>query len=158
MEIKEKLLIDELMEELNTGELGEYFCDYKEGYICDIISEIADNKVGIYWDDIFEWAKGNVSYIEEALEEFGTPTDNKGNADFIRIIQQGWYYANEQNLYENLEESLKNWAYNYIKYDLKIEEITEEENSKLLEWNFIDNNEELQNLSDFIEQIFKKDE
>lgn len=149
----EKLKIEDLKKELYCGDFGEYFRNYGRGYICDIITEIADNNVDIYNYDLMEWAKGNTSYIEEALDEFGTPTDNNGRADFMRIVQQGQYYYNERNIYENLEDSLKFFMYDYIEKDLKITELTEEQNDDLLEWDFSDNNEELENLIEHIDDI-----
>lgn len=152
-----KLKIEELKKDLYLGDYGEYFRDYDNGYICDIISEIADNEVPIYYSDIWEEAKENQEYIEEALLEFGTPTDNRGQADLMRIFQQGLYLKNEQNLYENLEESLKFFMYDYIEKDLNIKEITEEQNENLLDWNFEDNNEQIENLIEHIEEILKEE-
>lgn len=142
--------IEDLKKDLYIGDFGEYFVDYDNGYICDIISEIADNKIDIYNYDLLEWAKYNIDYIENALNEFGTPTDN-GKADFIRIIQQGQYYYNEQNLYKNLEDSLKFFMYDYIEKELGVEELTEEQYNDLLDWDFSDNNEKLENLIEHIQ-------
>lgn len=152
-----KLKIKELKNNLYLGELGDRFVDYKEGYICDVISEIADNNVPIYYNDIWKEAAENSSYIEEALDEYGTPTDTHGKADILHILMQGLCYKNECDLYEHLENSLKFWAYNYIEFELKIEEITEEQNDNLLDWDFDDNNEQLENLIEHIENIFEKE-
>ena len=149
----ENLKIEELKKDLYIGDLGEYFCDYDNGYICDIIQEIADNNCPIYYNDIWEEAKENLEYIEEALREFGTPTNNNNIPDLMKIFQQGIYYKNEQDLNENLEESLQYFMYDYIEKELKIEEITKEQNDDLLEWDFTDNNEELENLIEHIENI-----
>lgn len=153
----EKLKIEELKKDLYLGDYGEYFRDYNNGYICDIISEIADNQVPIYYSDIWEEAKENQEYIEEGLLQFGTPTDSRGQADLMRIFQQGLYLKNEQNLYENLEESLKFFMYDYIEKDLNIKEITEEQNENLLDWDFEDNNEQIENLIEHIEEILKEE-
>lgn len=153
----ENFKIEDLKKELYCGDFGDCFRDYDNGYICDIITEIADNNVDIYNNDLMEWAKGNISYIEEALEEFGEPKVN-GRIDFMRIIQQGQYYYNEQNLYENLEDSLKMFMYDYIEKDLKITELTEEQNDNLLDWDFLDYNEQLENLIEHIKTILKEKE
>ena len=92
------------------------------------------------------------------MSEFGTPTDSRGNADLIRIFQQGLYFGNERELYNNLEDSLKFFAYDYIEKELKIREITEEQNENLLEWDFEDNNEMLENLIEHIQNIFETEE
>lgn len=145
-----KLKIEDLKKELYTGDLGEYFTEYDNGYVCDIITEIADNNVDIYYSNLFEWAKHNFDYINEANEEMGTP------ADITKQIQQGQYYANEQNLYKNLEESLQFFMYDYVEKYFNIKEITEEQNENLLDWDFSDNNERLENLIEHINNIFEK--
>ena len=152
------LKIEDLKNELFIGDLGEYLNDYNEGYIGDIITEIADNNVPIYYNDIWEEAKENQEYIEEALQEFGTPADIKGNTDLMRIFQQGIYLKNERDLYENLEDILKYYMYDYIEKILKLKEITEEQNDDLLDWDFSDNNEQLENLIEHIEDILNKEE
>ena len=154
----ENLKIKDLKNDLYLGDLGEYFVDYNNGYIGDIITEIADNEIPIYYNDIWEEAKNNQDYIEEALQEFGTPTDSNGNVDLIKTFQQGIYLKNERNLYENLEDILKYYMYDYIEKELKIDEITENQNDDLLNWDFSDNNEQLENLIEHIENIFNKEE
>ena len=145
--IMEKLKIEELKKDLWIGDLGDRFRDYDCGYICDIITEIADNNVDIYYYDLFEWAKDNFSIIEEANEEMGAPND------IIKQIQQGEFLAFERELYENLEDNLKYFMYDYIEKDLQIKEITEEQNENLLDWDFSDNNEQLENLIEHINEI-----
>lgn len=146
----EKLKIEELKKELYTGDLGDRIRNYSGGYICDIITEIADNNVDIYYSDLFEWAKHNFEIIEEANEEFGAPND------IIKQIQQGEFLAFERELYENLEDNLKYFMYDYIEKDLKIKEITEEQNENLLDFDFSDNNEQLENLIDHINEILEQ--
>ena len=61
-------------------------------------------------------------------------------------------------MYDNLEDSLKFFVYTYINNVLKIEEITEEQNDDLLDFDFNDNNESLENLIEHIENILKETE
>lgn len=152
------LKISDLKSYLNIGDLGDCFRDYSNGYICDIISEIADNHVYIYNYDLLEWAKDNYGYIEEALDEFGTPTDSRGKTDFIKIIQQGQYYAYEQELYNNLHDNIEYFILDYIEKTLDFEEITETQyNTLKYEIDFEDNNEELENIIEKIDEIIKKE-
>ena len=146
------LKIEELRKELNLGELGEYFVDYDNGYICDIITEISDNHIDIYTSDLFDWAKNYFSYIEEVNTEIGTPTD------ILQQIQQGQFYYYEQNIYNNLEDIMLNYMYNYIENVLNIKEITEEQYDDLLDFDFNDNNEMLENLIDHINEVLKIEE
>lgn len=140
----EKLKIKDLKKDLFIGDFGYDFIDYSDGYICDIITEIADNNVDIYTQDLLDWVPDNYSYIEEANEELGVPHD------FLKQIQQGQYYYNERNIYEHLEDILKNYMYNYIENYLNIEEITENQYEKLLDFDFEDNNGLLEDLLDHI--------
>lgn len=151
----EKLKIEDLRNELYLGDYGNDFINYEKGYICDIISEIADNNVPIYNTEIWSQVEENSNYVEEALQEFGTPIDNNGQVDLIKIFQQGLYYKNEQDIYENLEEILKNWMYNYIEYTLNIKEITEKENDELLLYDFSDHNSTLEELVEYISEVLE---
>lgn len=147
--MKNLLKIDDLRKELYTGDLGDRFCDYDNGYICDIITEIADNAVDIYTSDLLDWARNNYKYIDEAMQEFGRPDD------FLGEIRQGQYLYNERNLYDNLEDSLILFVYVYIQNVLGIEEITEEQNESLLDYDYTGNNDQLENIIDHIKEVFK---
>ena len=103
-------IVDEI-KNLNIGDYGDRLENYDgSDYICDAISEIADENTDIYYSDLFEWAKENYDYINEANEEFGIPKDG----DIIKQIQQGQFYAIEQEIYEDLQDCIKNYAYKYI--------------------------------------------
>lgn len=123
-----------------------------------VLEIIADNHVAIYYSEIFEWAKDNIGYIEEALREFGTPQNGSGNADFIRIIQQGQFYANEEDLYKNLKDTILFRIYDYLQHDLDISEITEEQQAEIEALNVEDNNERLENLLQQAKNIVKNEE
>lgn len=122
--------IKELKEELALycGDYGDCICDYNSGYIDDIFHEIADNHVAIYWTDLCEWAKGNSSYIDEYVAEFGI--DEK-NFDFFRLIQGGQYLCNLEELNKNRDDIIKLFILNYIENELGIHEINEENESEL---------------------------
>lgn len=141
------LKIEDLKKELFIGDFGEYLVDYDEGYICDIITDIADNNIDIYTADLLNWIPDNYEYIEEANQEFGVPDD------FLKQVQQGQYYYNERNIYEHLEDILKYYMYDFIENNLDIKEITEEQNERLLDFDFNDNNELLENLIEHINEV-----
>lgn len=153
----EKLLkIEDLKNDLFLGELGEQITEYDNGYIGDIITEIADSNVDIYNDDLMEWAKGNTSYIEDAIREFGTPEDSNGHPDFMKLIMQGQYYMYEQDLYNNIEDILKYWAYDYIENKYNITELTEEQNDEIEFYNYT-NVDRLEEIEGMIEGIFESE-
>lgn len=124
-------------------------CDYSDGYICDVITEIADNNVDIYYYDLFEWAKNNFDAINEANDELGTPND------IIKQIQQGQYLQIERELYDNFDDMIKLYIYDFIYNVLNIEEITEEQAEKIDDSNF-DNNDKLDDVNDFINDLFEE--
>ena len=92
-------------------QLIDYFGSKKElkeatkDEVSDAITELADSNCDVYNADILEWVTKDNNYykVEEAIDDFGTPEAN-GKADFIKIIQQGQYYANRELLEEAREE------------------------------------------------------
>lgn len=158
----EKIKVIELLGEIKKGNESlsvdiDSFVDYSESdYICDIISELSDSNIDIYNSDLLEWAKGNYSYIEDAIDEFGNATDREGKTDFIRTIQQGQYLAYSQEIYENLSDYIKVYAYDYILNNKGIEELTSEKYEEIeSELNDIDNNDTLDNIIDKINDILE---
>ena len=68
----EILDVQELLNDLELGDFGHEFENYSGStYICDAITEIADNYVSIYYSDIMDFIKNNVEEVEEAIDEFG---------------------------------------------------------------------------------------
>lgn len=151
----ENLKIENLKSDLIIGDFGRDIDNYDYGYICDIITEIADNHIDIYNSDLLEWACGNYSYIENSVREFGI---NEKDFDFFRLIQQGQYLANEQYLYDNLQNIVLYRLYSYIFSNLGITEITKKQNNKILSLNIDDNNENLENLFEQLDEIFENEE
>lgn len=99
-------------------DLLEEFGDCSSGYICDIISQVADNNVDIYNYDLWEWAKDNENYIEEAIANFGI--DSK-NFNLIKLFQMGQYQFYEQAIYSNLSD----FIYYTILNNINVEEISD---------------------------------
>lgn len=128
--------IDELIKDIKNNNTMEKvdisaLCDYTSAnWLNDILHEIADNSVDIYNYNLLEWCKDNYSYIEYALDEYGTPTDSNGRADFFRMIQQGQYYANCEEIYNNLNDMLKIYVLDLLQKE-DIKEITQEQDEKI---------------------------
>lgn len=147
--------IQELREEqdLYLGDYGGYLVDYNSGYICDCISELADNNVDIYNYNLLEWVKNNSEYVERAAAEFGI---DSRNFDFFKLLQQGQYMQIEEELYNNIDDILKNWIITYIEHDLKIIELTDEQVKDVGElFGDVDINDELDNVAERIDNIFQ---
>lgn len=126
-----KVKIEDLKREVkkNFESYEEYITEYYnyQNDVDDIIHDIADNNVDIYTYDLLEWAKGNYSYIEDYVKEFGIDSQN---FDFIGIIRGGQYLYIEQTLYNNKESMLEYLAY-YILDDKGIAEIEEEKATEI---------------------------
>lgn len=147
--------IEELKKDLYLGDYGEKIANYSSGYICDILTEIADNNVDLYNYDLLQWVANdsyNIAYCDEAKDELGAD-------GLIAMIQGGQYLKYSSNLYENLENIVKYYVFDYIENVLKLEEITEEQLNELeFEIDFTDNNEKLENINDKIDNVFNNKE
>lgn len=135
---------------LYTGELGEQLADYTDGYICDIITEIADSNVEIYTAALWEWAAGNSNIVEEAVEEFDIDLKASG---ITGAFQAGQFLANERDIYDNLADSVLYC----ILLNLDEEAITEEqlEAIECIEW---DADSRIEDILDEAEEIINPDE
>ena len=140
-----KDILEELKNNLSFT-YGEQITDYDSGYIGDIFTEIADSNVDMYTSDLFEWGKSNLWYIDEATKELGNPSD------IIKQIQQGQFYAYEQELYENKEDIMKYFAYTYLNdNEIKVSDGEIEELDDYLET--LDSNDKLENIVDYCKDL-----
>lgn len=151
--------LEDLKNELSTGEYGDQFTDYNDGYICDIISEIADSNISIYNHDLWEWAKDNEEWIGEALSEglYSIPRDSN-DFDLMRLFQSGMYVYNQHDLYENLDDSIKYFLYDYIICTHKMTEIDDNLSDFIDEiCDNVDNNKQLEDFTESIDDYLDKD-
>lgn len=116
----------------------------------DILHQIADNNVDIYTYDLMEWLKGNYSYVEDYVKEFGI---NANNFDFLDIVKGGQYMQIEESLHNNRMNILEFLAY-YIIEQYGIEEIEEEKATEISMINF-DLIEYIDELEDEIKEILE---
>lgn len=75
--------------------------DYDSGYVCDNISEIADNYIPIYTHDLWKNAYDIKEHIEEAISQ-GLCEVRGNDIDLDKIFQAGYYQYYTQSLYNNL--------------------------------------------------------
>lgn len=140
-----KDILDELKSNLSFT-YGEQITNYDSGYIGDVFTEIADSNVDIYTSDLFDWGKNNLWHIDEATKEFGNPND------IIKQIQQGQYYAYEQELYEYKDDVLKYFAYSYLNdNEIKINDDQEDELDDYL--SSLNSNDTLDNIIEFCRDL-----
>ena len=125
---------------------GTQITDYSDGYICDVFTYIADSNIDIYVCDLFDWGKNNFEYINEATGEFGDPHD------IIKQIQQGQFLAFEQELYDNQEDVLLYYGYNYLKdNDIKLSEEQIEDFEDYVTG--LDNNDRLDDINSYCNEL-----
>ena len=93
---------------LDDDDAFNEFMDWgnESSYICDAISEIADNQTAIYNSDLWEHAKYNEEYIGEAISEGLVDTSN---FDLMKLFQAGEYEYYNTCLYQNLDNLCTNW-------------------------------------------------
>lgn len=123
--------INELLKEYESdNDLLYRIEDYThtpDSCICDIIGEIADSETDTYYSGLIDWLRNDnnsVESIEYAVKEFGIDSNN---FDFMRLLQQGQYYQNEQQLYENVDAIGKVWLLAYLRDKENLQEITDEQ-------------------------------
>ena len=152
----ENVKIEELIKEIKENHREDYtkididcLCDYNDGcYICDAIAQISDYRIDIYYKDLFDWAKDNFSYIEEANKEYGDV-----NPDITKQIQQAQYYVNTNYCYDNIDDMLKVYCYNVLKQNDMLE-ISESQQEKLEEYiQELDSDEYLPSFDDLKEEL-----
>lgn len=130
--------------------------DYDSGYICDIISEIADSHTSIYHSDISEFISNNVEEVNETIEEFGW---NGCGGDLYKAGQMAEYRKNEDDMYNELEEGLFNVALSHIQYTMEVEEISDEQLDEIDNLCYdTDNNDRLEDFLEKVEEIVTGEE
>lgn len=148
------LNVKERMKELeNKYELDEIlycFADYSKGYICDIITEVCDDKIDIYNSDLWEWAKDNEYYVEQAINEFGIDSNN---FDLMGLFRQGQYYYYQEMCYKNLDDIIEY----LILSNLDVEEISDAVYDEILNISGKeDNNARIENYIEEIEELIEE--
>ena len=99
-EFLDKTDLQDLLSSQKFGDFQELI-DWLEDDSSDMVSELADSKVDIYYYDLRKWSVDNYNYIEDAISEFGI--DEK-NPDYHALISQGQYYAYSNEFYILVQE------------------------------------------------------
>ena len=95
----------DLQDLLSSQKFGDFqeLIDWLEDDSSDMVSELSDSKVDIYYNDYNTHLLlvDNYNYIEDAISEFGI--DEK-NPDFHKMIQMGQYLAYSNEFYTLVQE------------------------------------------------------
>lgn len=153
--------IKEYMKELADGnDLIECWSDYNSGYVCDIISEIADSNVSIYTQEQFDYAVENDDAVEEAFFNGIAPDgaeffkNNRGGfREYVAAVgAAAWYEHNTIDMYNNMDECIVYAICEALRTQYDITELTEVQVDMLEDHSF-DNNDRLE---DIIEEVAKE--
>lgn len=148
LNVKER--IKELENKYKLDEILYCFGDYSKGYIYDIIMEVCDDKIDIYNSDLWDWAKDNEYYIEEAINEFGIDSNN---FDLTKLFQQGQYFYYDKICYNNLDDIIEY----LILSNLDAEEISDAVYDEILNISEKeDNNARIENYIEEIEDLIEE--
>ena len=137
---------------LDLGKIGNCFCEYDRGYIRNIMFEIANNHTDLYNQLLLKWLSDNLAnahYIEEAVNEYGIDSEN---FNFYKLIAQGQFMQNYKDLQKHLNDSLLNYAFNYIEHYLDNIDVTEEQFDQLTLKDYEKFNK-LEEIDDFIKEV-----
>lgn len=142
--------IKELYNTIET--ISEELQNYSDGYICDIISEIADSNIDIYTYALLNWLKDNYDVVDEAVSELGMPNANDSNI-IIKLCQQGQYIQNQNTLYCELDQAMFNWCLSWLESE-EVETLTDEQLEQLQEkCENVDNNDQLEDWIEFLKEL-----
>lgn len=144
------------LKDSSTADIGR-LCDYSgHAYICDAISEIADNDTSIYYADIIKFISENVEAVNDAIAEFGW--DGCGS-DLYKAGQMAEYLSIERALYDDLENAVKLWAADYIRdnYGPEVSAEAWEEIAGRCE-SEIDNNNRLWDIEEIVKEVMEGQE
>ena len=160
----------------STNEPKQFLSDYSQDfindiyigsqYICDAISEFADNHTSIYCYDIEEFMSNNIDKVNDTISEFGW--DGCG-CDLHKAGQLAEFCSIEREVYNDLEDVVKYIALDFIDStddanddaERIWESLTEERKEELLDdficdLEMIDNNNRLDDISDLYKEFVNK--
>lgn len=146
--------INDYMAELAKYDFATNFGEYDSGYICDIITEIADNNVSVYTQEQIDFAMNNQDAVNEAFFSGIAPDASaymKNGGDFYGYIAAvgaaAWYESNVSAMYKNLNECVLYAVCSELMNQYGIKELTDEQISDL-EFIDFDNNDRLEDAVD----------
>lgn len=120
------LKVKELIEEqkLNMSDVATEITDYSNSdSFEDVVHEISDSEVGIYYKELDSFLVDNISEVERKMEE-------RQSYDIYGAVRELQYEETYNTLYEEEEDMKLLFAYQVL-LDNDIEEITEEQQNDI---------------------------
>lgn len=142
------------------GEYAEDMLDYDGStYICDAISEIADNRTSIYYSDIIEFIKSSPEALSEVVEEGLYMVDSRHPYNLYEHGQAAEYMTIERDIYDHLDDAVKAYAADYLRTAYHVEEIDAETWEAIADdLDDIDNNSRFDDITDIIDEHMTQDD
>ena len=142
-----------LMKELCLNDMEEQILEFSNGYIDDLLGEIAGNNVSIYTNDLLNYLSNNINDINDNISNMGF------SGDILSHISDVWYYNNIEELWENINDIVKYFVLdNIIDYmiEYNIKNISEEDIDNMVNENCSDNIDRIDTIVDNIECYFEE--
>ena len=123
----------------NLSEVSDFvdqFSDYSTGYICDIVSELADGNISLYTQDQIDYYQEHSDEVQEALwsglamegKDFFECYPNASADDYIAHIgTAAWFVGAEREMYDNIDSCVLHCAAMSLMNDYDVEELADEQ-------------------------------
>ena len=142
-----------LMYELCLNDMEEQILEFSDGYIEDVLSEIAGNNVSIYTSDLLDYLSNNIDDVNDNISDIGF------SGSILSHISDAWYNNNIEELYENINDIVKYFVLdNIIDYmiEYNIKNISEEDLDNMIDENCYANVDRIDIIVDNIECYFEE--
>ena len=142
-----------LMNELCLNDMEEQILEFSNGYIDDLLGEIAGNNVSIYTNDLLNYLSNNINDINDNISNMGF------SGDILNHISDVWYYNNIEELWGNINDIVKYFVLDNIiecMIDNDVKNISEEDIDNIIDENCSDNIDRLDTIVDNIEYYFEE--
>ena len=142
-----------LMNELCLNDMEEQILEFSNGYIDDLLGEIAGNNVSIYTSDLLKYLSNNIDEVDDNISNMGF------SGDILSHISEVWYNNNLEELYRNMNDIVKYFVLDNIiecMIDNDVKNISEEDIDNMIDENCSDNIDRLDTIVDNIEYYFEE--
>ena len=142
-----------LMDELCLNDMEEQILEFSDGYVVDVLSEIAMNNVSIYTSDLMDYLSNNINEVNDDISNMGF------SGDILSHISEAWYNNNLVELGGNMNDIVKYFILdNIIDYmiEYNIKNISKEDLDNMIDENCSDNIDRIDTIVDNIEYYFEE--
>ena len=142
-----------LMKELCLNDMEEQILEFSNGYIDDLLGEIAGNNVSIYTSDLVDYLSNNINDINDNISNMGF------SGDILSHISDVWYNNNIEELWGNINDIVEYFVLDNIiecMIDNDVKNISEEDIDNIIDENCSDNIDRIDIIVDNIECYFEE--